>query len=85
MITMRRQLLGLGLVAASSLLAIHAASAMSGPTSIQIDGGPLGPLQISGGIDGYGYYLSQTNDAGNLPFTNKSNGADVANGLVEVQ
>jgi hypothetical protein len=85
MITMRRQLLGLGFVAASSLFALHAAQAMSGPTAIQIDGGPLGPLQISGGVDGYGYYLNETNDNGNLPFTNKSNGADVANALVELQ
>jgi hypothetical protein len=82
---MRRQLLGLGFVAASSLVALHAAQAMSGPTSIQIDGGPLGALQISGGIDGYGYYLGETNESGNLPFSNKSLGSDVANGLVEVQ
>ncbi len=85
MITMRRQLLGLGFAAASSLLALHAAQAMSGPTAIQIDGGPLGPLQLSGGVDGYGYFLSQTNSNGNLPFSDKSNGAYVANGLVELQ
>jgi len=85
MITMRRQLLGLGFIAASSLVALHAAQAMSGPSSIQIDGGPLGALQISGGIDGYGYYLGETNESGNLPFSNKSLGSDVANGLVEVQ
>jgi hypothetical protein len=85
MITMRRQLLGLGFIAASSLVALHAAQAMSGPTAIQIDGGPLGALQISGGIDGYGYYLGDTTESGNLPGTNKSLGADVANGLIEVQ
>jgi hypothetical protein len=77
--------LGLGFVAASSLLALHAAQAMSGPTAITIDGGPLGSLSISGGADGYGYYLSQTNDAGNLPFSNTSNGAYLANALIEVQ
>ena len=85
MYTMRRQLLGLGFVAASSLLALHAAQAMSGPTAIQIDGGPFGPLQVSGGFDGYGYFLTQTNNNGNLPFTNKSNGADVGSALVELQ
>jgi hypothetical protein len=65
MITMRRQLLGLGFVAASSLLALHTAQAMSGPTAITIDGGPFGSLNISGGVDGYGYYLTGTgsNDA----------------------
>jgi hypothetical protein len=85
MITIRRQLLGLGFVAASSLLALHAANAMTGPTAIQIDGGPVGALQVSGGIDGYGYYLGDTTESGNLPFTHKSIGADVANALVEVQ
>jgi hypothetical protein len=82
---MRRQLLGLGFLAASSLLALHAANAMSGPASIQIDGGPLGDLQLSGGVDGYGYYLGDTTESGNLPFTHKDLGADLANGLVELQ
>lgn len=79
MITMRRQLLGLGFVAASSILAIHAAQAMSGPTAIQIDGGPLGPLQLSGGVDGYGYFVSNT------PSGTLSNGANVGSALVELQ
>ncbi len=62
MITMRRQLLGLGFLAASSLLAMNAAHALNGPTAIQIDGGPLGQLEVSGGVDGYGYYVSGTKD-----------------------
>jgi hypothetical protein len=78
MITMRRQLLGLGIVAASSLLALQAANAMSGPTAIQIDGGPLGPLQLSGGADGYLYFVN--------PVTNgEDTGANVANALIELQ
>lgn len=81
---LRRNLLGLGVVAATSLLALHCASAMNGPAAITIDGGPLGPLQISGGFDGYGYYLSDTNEAGNLPGT-KADGAELANALIEVQ
>lgn len=79
MITMRRQLLGLGFVAASSLLALHAAQAMSGPTAIQIDGGPLGALQISGGVDGYGYYVGKTADG------TKTNGAELGGMEVELQ
>jgi hypothetical protein len=78
MITMRRQLLGLGFVAASSLLALHAAQAMSGPTAIQIDGGPLGALQLSGGVDGYAYYDNPVRSG-------QDNGANIANGLVELQ
>ena len=58
---------------------------MSGPTAIQIDGGPLGPLQLSGGVDGYGYYLGGTNDQGNAPFTNKSIGMNVGNAMIELQ
>ncbi len=75
---------GLGLIAASSLLAFHAANAMNGPTAIQIDGGPLGALEISGGVDGYGYYLSDTNENGNLP-GNKADGMELANALIEIQ
>ncbi|MDE2318601.1 MAG: hypothetical protein KGK02_02765 [Rhodospirillales bacterium] len=79
MITMRRQLLGLGFVAASSLLALNTAHAMNGPTAIQIDGGPLGSLSLSGGVDGYGYYVSK------LPSGTLNHGANVANALVELQ
>jgi hypothetical protein len=86
MITMRRQLLGLGFVAASSLLAINAAQAMSGPTAIQIDGGPLGALQVSGGMDGYGYFISGTSNTGeSLSGTKTSNGANVGSALIELQ
>jgi hypothetical protein len=79
MITMRRQFLGLGFIAASSILAIHSAQALSGPTAITIDGGPLGSLSLSGGVDGYGYYLSGT------PSYLQSDGMNVANALVELQ
>ncbi|MDD2794520.1 MAG: outer membrane beta-barrel protein [Acidocella sp.] len=58
---------------------------MSGPTAITIDGGPLGSLALSGGVDGYGYYLGETNNNGNMPGTNKDIGANVANGLVQLQ
>lgn len=79
MITIRRQLLGLGFMAASSLLALHTAHAMSGPTGITIDGGPVGDLSLSGGVDGYGYY--QSNSANGV----KDNGANIGNALIELQ
>lgn len=79
MITMRRQLLGLGFVAASSLVALHAAQALTGPQAISIDGGPLGSLSLSGGLDGYAYFDSNTaNDV-------KTNGMNVANSMIELQ
>jgi hypothetical protein len=82
---LRQKCLGLGVAAACSLVALNAAHAMNGPTAIQIDGGPLGPLEISGGVDGYGYYLSGTNNAGGLPGSDKADGAELANALIEIQ
>ena len=76
---MRRQLLGLGFAAASSLLALHAAQAMTGPQPITIDGGPLGSLSLSGGVDGYGYVVTPQPD--NLQTT----GMNVTNSIIELQ
>jgi hypothetical protein len=84
MITIRRQLLGLGLMAASSLFALNSAHALSGPTAITIDGGPLGSLNLSGGVDGYGYALTGTGD-GSVIGNGLNAGANVANALVELQ
>lgn len=55
------------------------AFALNGPEGISIDGGPLGPLTISGGVDGYGYYASNTS-SGQL-----SHGVNIANAMVELQ
>ena len=86
MVNLRRQLLGLGVIAASSLLAINAAHALNGPTPIQIDGGPLGPLEVSGGLDGYGFYQTGTStNEGNILDTNRSNGINVGSALIELQ
>ena len=79
MISIRRQLLGLGFVAASSLLALHSAHALSGPTAITIDGGPVGSLSLSGGADGYVY--SQTNTSGNQ----QSVSANIGSALIDLQ
>ncbi|MDR3505740.1 MAG: hypothetical protein P4L52_05810 [Acidocella sp.] len=76
---MRRHLLGLGFVAASSLLALHAAHALTAPQPITIDGGPLGDLEISGGVDGYGYVMSNT------PNGIQSNGFDISSGILNIQ
>ncbi|GAN81300.1 porin family protein [Acidocella aminolytica] len=77
MIKMRRQLLGLGFMAASSLMAMNAAHAMNGPTAIKIDGGPLGTLELSGGMDGYGSYTSGL--AGHQPDTGMNVGSALIN------
>jgi hypothetical protein len=83
--TMRRQLLGLGFVAASSLLAIHAAQALTAPQPITIDGGPLGQLEISGGVDGYAYFMSNTASANASHGSIQSTGMGMSSGILEVQ
>lgn len=59
-------------------LAAHAAQAMNGPQVMSIDGGPLGSLNLSGGVDGYGYLVN------NVP-KGPLNGVNVGNALVQLQ
>lgn len=68
---------------AVSLAAIPAAHAFDPPAPIKIDGGPLGTLQLSGGIDGFGWAMTGTAD-GSLNGSH-STGIDFMNGMVEVQ
>src|ERR1700734_4184144 len=87
MVNLRRKLVGLGVMAASSLFAISAAHALNGPSAIQIDGGPLGPLEVSGGLDGYGFVQSgaSTNSSSNVLQTNRTDGINVGSALIELQ
>ena len=55
MITIRKIFLGLGVMTVPTLCALPAAQALTQPTPIEIDGGPLGQLPLSGGVDGYGF------------------------------
>jgi hypothetical protein len=73
---MKRHLIlaGLCLTAAPS-----AALALNGPSAITIDGGPLGPLSLSGGVDGGFYVQSNTSSRA------KSDGAALGNALIELQ
>jgi len=64
------------------------AFAMSGPTAIEIDGGLLGPLELSGGAGGYFAYLSDTSNKTADPGSfngDKSTSANLAESLVELQ
>lgn len=58
MVNIRRQLLGLGFITASSIMAMSAAHAMTGQSNIKVDGGPLGQLEMSGGFDAFGYTMT---------------------------
>jgi hypothetical protein len=77
----RAILYGLG----CSLLAMQAAHAMNGPASIEIDGGPLGPLQLSGGVDGYAYAETGTGNASILGQASHDNGVNLDTALVQLQ
>ncbi len=81
MITMRRQLMGLGVIAASSLLALHAAHALNGPTAIAVDGGPVGDLTVSGGATGYGYYQTPNDDRAGV----KTDGFNIGETQIDIQ
>jgi hypothetical protein len=48
--------------AATALLVSHSAYALNPPAPIQIDGGPLGNLELTGAADGLFYAQSGTAD-----------------------
>ncbi|MHB1303620.1 MAG: outer membrane beta-barrel protein [Acidiphilium sp.] len=83
----KRQTTAAALGAALSLVALQSAQAFNAPSNIKIDGGPLGALELSGGVDGYFYGLSGTGNTANpgLLGTDKATGAEFLNGLVDLQ
>jgi hypothetical protein len=70
--------LGLGFFVACLALSIDPALAINGLSSIQIDGGPLGQLELSVGVDGYAYFNAPA-DMG------QSAGAEVGETSIEIQ
>lgn len=76
----------LALGAAVSLIALQSAQAFNGPTAINIDGGPLGTLALTGGADGYMYGLTGSGNSVNYGAlgTSRATGAEFMNGLVGV-
>lgn len=86
MTIVRQQILGLGFMAASSLLAMGAAQAMNGPAPITVDGGPLGSLQVSGAVDGYGYLIGNNNkSAVSSGITPNNHGFNIGSGMIQLQ
>ncbi|MDE8348170.1 MAG: hypothetical protein POG74_01620 [Acidocella sp.] len=68
------------LVAALAVIALPSkARALNPPQNIAIDGGPLGQIVFSGGVDG-GFYAQS-----NAPKNTKTYGAALGNALVELQ
>ena len=80
----RSALTSVALGIAGAMGMILPARALNSPSPIEINAGPLGQLQLSGGADGYGYVLSGTGSAGLLG-TNKATGTVLADGIVELQ
>ncbi len=83
-----RALLGAGTaLSAVALLAVPAAHALTPPTPVTFDGGPLGKLQLSGGADAYVYALTGAGDSTGygLLGTSKSAGFEFQNALIQLQ
>jgi hypothetical protein len=71
--------LAIKLLTGTCLISPHAAHALNGSSSIEIDGGPLGPLEYSGGVDGY-FYLQGDKSAGK-----KTDGADFDDIMIQLE
>jgi hypothetical protein len=61
--------------------------AFDAPAPVSVNLGPLGPLEISGGADGYGYLLTGAGSSSNTELlgTDKSAGGEFLNALVRVK
>lgn len=83
----RRHLLALATFCSMSIMAAPMAEAMNGPTPMHVNAGPLGTLEITGGMDGYMYALSGAGDSADVGLlgTSKSAGAEFMNGLIKVE
>jgi len=77
--------MGLGVLAASSLLALHAANAMNGPSTISVDGGQFGQYTVSGGVDGYAFYQDPYLQHANGSDSLREDGAAIANTQIDIQ
>ena len=88
---MSRKYLAIGFCLSGCVLAVQPAHALNGPQTIEIDGGPYGSLNISGGFDSFAYYVGGTGDKNACNFQiyclmgDKSTGAYVGNFLFSVQ
>ena len=81
-----RHQFALAALAGTWCLIMPTAKAMNGPSSMTINAGPIGNLELTGGIDGFMYALSGTGDSANAGLLGtKSAGAEFMNGLIKVE
>lgn len=81
------RLIALAVFCGMSITTAPLAVAMNGPSAVRMDAGPLGTLDVTGGVDGYMYALSGAGDSSNagLLGTRKSSGAEFMNGLIKIE
>jgi hypothetical protein len=73
----------LSLLTGTCLSIPHFALALNGPSAIEIDGGPLGPLELSGGLDGFAFF--QTGTGRESSIGNKSTGTELGDIVIDVK
>ena len=80
------RVLGVSAVALMIVVNTNASRAMNGPSWVSIDGGPLGPLEVSAGVDGYFYAQSGTSSNSHVSIVGgKSNGAELSDFMVQLR
>jgi Putative beta-barrel porin-2, OmpL-like. bbp2 len=86
---MRRQLLlGISLIVGDQFFLVNAAPALDSPANFPIDGGPLGTLQLSGGMDGYLYDQTGTSPHGTPAGSadgDSATGVNLSNAVIGLQ
>ncbi len=85
MTTRLRSLLLTGIAGGLAILTSCPAYALNGPSTIEIDGGPLGPLEISGGAAGYFFAQTGTSDDESSILGDRSTGAALTAALIDLQ
>jgi hypothetical protein len=75
---------GVSLISSLSLLGAKNAHALTGPQSIELDGGPLGTLALSGGADGLFYYQTGTSGSGKSLLGDRDTGANLGSAEIRL-
>jgi len=76
------------LLAGTSLMVPHAARALNGPAGVDIDGGPLGQLEVSAAMDGNAYVQTGAADTahkGNSLASDYTDGMDLNSYMIQLK
>jgi hypothetical protein len=75
--------MGATIISGSIAFGANSAHALNGPSDIAIDGGPLGTLQLSGGVDGFFYGQTGTSDQSSIG--DKATGANLGGMFIHLR